>query len=176
MRNKDIPQINWDEQPSPDAVWIVNNNTEFGAGWHTLSENGKQYVDKHWQYWPKSGEGKEFTVYRREDYVSEWQPAAGEYCVHVRHRFTNEESKENVFIIGIDKLGNYVFQNEDSMCYYSDPVSEFEPAKTQHELDREAFVHAAMKSHISTGLEVSDESLKTLFEEMFDNNFKAPEE
>ena len=58
---------------------------------------------------------------------------------------------EDVTIIGTDKLGNYVFQNDKSECYYSDPAEYFIKPKTAEEKKREAFnlavIDACMPIH-----------------------------
>ena len=80
---------------------------------------------------------------------AEWVPAGR--CVHIYGGGVATRQEEDVTIVGIDKDGNYVFQNDKSTCYYSDPAIEFRPLKTDEQKKREAFylavVDACMPIH-----------------------------
>lgn len=112
-----------------------------------------------------------------EPKADEWVPSGR--CIHV---YTNSNvngvakvEEEEVNIIGIDKLGNYVFQNDKSACYYSDPASEFRPLKTKEEKKREVFIENAKRVARTTDDVLTHDRLFGL---LFDSGaeFTAPKE
>ena len=86
---------------------------------------------------------------KQQEDNAEWVPAGR--CVHIYGGGVATRQEEDVTIVGIDKDGNYVFQNDKSTCYYSDPAIEFRPLKTDEQKKREAFylavVDACMPIH-----------------------------
>tara|TARA_R110000851_G_scaffold88070_3_gene192181 strand:+ start:396 stop:914 length:519 start_codon:yes stop_codon:yes gene_type:complete len=98
---------------------------------------------------------------------AEWEPVVGEECNHI---YSAGSDATKVFIVGIDKKGNYVFQGDGSDCYYSDPIHFFVPLKSAKDLEREAFFAAVRKAF--TGIDVIN--LADITSTLFNADFTAP--
>ena len=98
---------------------------------------------------------------------AEWVPAGR--CVHIYGGGVATRQEEDVNIVGIDKEGFYVFQNDKSTCYYSGPASEFRPLKTDEQKAKEAFDLKAFKVYKSC---MSCNEFSTA---LFKAGFTAPE-
>jgi hypothetical protein len=81
--------------------------------------------------------------------------------------------EEEVTIVGIDKEGFYVYQNDKSTCYYSDPASEFRPLRTEAEKNREAFIDGVMRG-VSIDAKYTD-VIHNIADQLFEAGFTAPE-
>ena len=129
---------NWDDAPEWADRYVFSafsGNYFFGDGVHVLNA-GHKVVLVH--------DDIELVEMRPIATDKEWLPTINNRCIHIYGGGLPSRQEEEVFIVGIDKLGNYVFQNDSSECYYSDPSSEFRPLKTAEELERDAFIEAAV--------------------------------
>lgn len=97
-----------------------------------------------------------------------WVPVGR--CIHLYNDGADALGKEDVTIIGKDKKGNYVFQN-DGDCYFSDTAKYFMKAKTADEVMRDMFIDRCFDTSVM-GRTVDSEKL---FGGLFDAGFTAPE-
>lgn len=157
-----IPKINWGEQPSPDAVWIVDNEEIHVSTWHSdLIDGGYKEVNSS-RSWSKEAERKgRITVYRRED-------CAVETVRHVHADLMIEYANDPSIEIEYESLGVWSSINNPSFA----PERNYrkKPLKTKREKEREAFVDAALvilnkynPENVSNGLAA-----------MFEAGFTAP--
>jgi hypothetical protein len=103
---------------------------------------------------------------------AKWEPIVGEECNHI---YSAGSDATKVFIVGIDKKGNYVFQGDGSDCYYSDPIHFFVPLKSAKDLEREAFKTSVSEAvHKSTS--TYNDRLEKISSVLFDAGFTAPKE
>lgn len=93
---------------------------------------------------------------------AEWVPSGR--CTH-KYGGGVATMEEEVTIVGIDKEGFYVYQNDKSTCYYSDQASEFRPLRTEAEKKREAFMNKAFKTYYEG--EVCDRMASAMYEAGF---------
>ena len=56
--------IPWEEQPTPEHVWIESYSAE-GGGWHALED--KRHYDSEGEYWRASDEDDYYEVHRRPE-------------------------------------------------------------------------------------------------------------
>lgn len=187
MKNKNTPAINWDEQPSPDAVWIVDIRTEGGvlieSGWYCLDVD-LYIMAGTGRFWPKNKEDVAFTVYRREDCAVEslaeveWNgeglPPVGVEC-EIKYFHQDDHKWEKCYIVGETKDNKYLVINvyhDDSLHFaFKEKGSlEFRPLKTQQEKEREAFVDSVA----SLFGESDDMDIYGLAGVMFDLGYTAP--
>jgi hypothetical protein len=103
---------------------------------------------------------------------AEWVPTGR--CVHIYGGGMATRQEKEVTIVGIDKDGFYVFQNDKSTRYYSDPASEFRPLKTDEQKAKEAFKAAVCKA-IHESDSTYNDRLSKITEVLFYAGFTAPE-
>ena len=151
MKNLDIK---WEDAPEwadvrgsigNELVWAGNGRYEYITG--NLRGNIYQNI------------GIDVTVIENRSEQSipskaEWMPVGR--CTHIYGGGVATREEEEVTIIGIDNIGNYVFQNDKSTCYYSDPASEFRPLKTAEEKKREAIKEVVINSIDTSKFKVSE--------------------
>lgn len=171
-----IPQINWDEQPSKDAVWVVDNDGIHASTWHSDSKDGGYKEVNSKNSWSKEAEGRgRITVYRREDCVVDspednnkqktifWVAKFDKYGTPWNedgpHSNASEAEKSKILLEGMNKNENYIVTS-----------TTFSPLKTKHEKDREAFIDGVA----SLFGESDDMDIYGLASVMFDLGFTAP--
>ncbi|MEH6451232.1 MAG: hypothetical protein V7765_21385 [Oleispira sp.] len=144
---------------TPKGVAVVNSISEDDGVYTSLGNFCRTEMSEY-----------KHSVHRRQEQQEDnakWVPAGR--CVHIYGGGMATRQEEEVNIVGIDKDGFYVFQNDRSTCYYSDPASEFRPLKTDEQKAKEAFDLKALKVYKSC---MSCDEFATA---LFKAGFTAPE-
>ena len=124
-----LNQIKTDESVWPEGAthWVRGDFHRYTGN---KRKSGCILNGNHWEDWKLSLEYFEMTgaaIIPRP--TKAFVPEVGKWCEHM-HALGYEKS----FIIGRNKKGEYVFQNDKSDCYYTDTKECFRPIKSERDL------------------------------------------